>query len=434
MSAKPTTAATTTTTAAATTAASADVAAASAGDADPGISLYIHVPFCQTKCPYCDFNTYQGIESLIYPYLEALSVELTTWGRVLNRPAVNTIFFGGGTPSYLPDGAIGRILDAAGEAFLVRPDAEITIEANPGDLTFAKAQSLLAQGVNRLSIGVQSLDNGLLAMLGRRHDAEQAIAVFRSVREAGFANVNLDLMYGLPQQTLAQWQDTLQRLAALEPTHISLYCLTLEEGTPMHLWVEQGKLPSPDPDLAADMYHYSRELLADGGYHHYEISNWARDGLSSRHNLAYWQNLPYLGVGPGAHSSLGGFRFWDMDSPRLYIEAVRQWAESKPMALASVAALTEAELEGIGPVGGQEHISPALAATETMFLGLRLLDGLNLDQASARLGPGVDLAAKYRSQIDELLELGLLERQGPVLRLSKESYLVANQVFTRFLD
>ena len=174
----------------------------------------------------------------------------------------------------------------------------------------------------------------------------------------------------------------------------------------MHLWVEQGKLPSPDPDLAADMYHYSRELLADGGYHHYEISNWARDGLSSRHNLAYWQNLPYLGVGPGAHSSLGGFRFWDMDSPRLYIEAVRQWAESKPMALASVAALTEAELEGIGPVGGQEHISPALAATETMFLGLRLLDGLNLDQASARLGPGVDLAAKYRSQIDELLDFG----------------------------
>ena len=150
MSAKPTITATTTT-AAATTAAD-DVAAA-----DAGISLYIHVPFCQTKCPYCDFNTYQGIESLVYPYLEALSVELTTWGRVLNRPAVNTIFFGGGTPSYLPDGAIGRILDAAGEAFLVRPDAEITIEANPGDLTFAKAQSLLAQGVNRLSIGVQSL-------------------------------------------------------------------------------------------------------------------------------------------------------------------------------------------------------------------------------------------------------------------------------------
>ena len=402
-----------------------------------GISLYIHVPFCQTKCPYCDFNTYQGIESLINPYLEALAAELTTWGRVLagasEKAMVNTVFFGGGTPSYLPDGAIGNILTTAGAAFRLRPDAEITIEANPGDLDSAKAASLLAQGVNRLSIGVQSLDNDLLALLGRRHDADQAIAAFRAVGEAGFANVNLDLMYGLPQQTFAQWQDTLQRLAALEPAHISLYCLTLEEGTPLHRWVEQGKLPHPDVDLAADMYHYAEELLGGAGYHHYEISNWARPGLASRHNLAYWRNLAYLGVGPGAHSCLGGYRFWDMDSPRGYVAAVREWAESiSQLQPQPPATLTGEWLERVGPVGGHEAIGPDLAAAETMFLGLRLLDGLDLAQASARLG--IDLADKYRPQIEELLELGLLERQGSLLRLSEPAYLIANQVFTRFLD
>lgn len=397
---------------------------------DDGISLYIHVPFCQTKCPYCDFNTYQGIESLMPAYLEALTVELTTWGRLLGRPAVNTVFFGGGTPSYLPGGAIGNLLAAAAAAFRLRPDAEVTIEANPGDLDSVKAGGWLAQGVNRLSLGVQSLDNDLLALLGRRHNAGQAIAAFRAARAAGFANVNLDLMYGLPRQTPAQWQDTLQRLAALEPAHISLYCLTLEEGTPLHRWVEQGKLPQPDPDLAADMYHYAGELLAAREYHHYEISNWARAGLVSRHNLAYWQNRPYLGVGPGAHSCLGGYRFWALDSPRSYVAAVREWAEARPQPLP--APLTAAWLESAGPVGGHEAIGPDLAAAETMFLGLRLLDGLDLTQASARLG--IDLAARYRSQIEELLALELLERQGAVIRLSRAAYLIANQVFTRFLD
>ncbi len=415
--------------AAAATATTASASNAAGPAPDDGIALYIHVPFCQTKCPYCDFNTYQGIEGLMPAYLEALTIELTTWGRLLGRPAVNTVFFGGGTPSYLPGGAIGNLLAATGAAFRLRPNAEVTIEANPGDLDSVKAGGWLAQGVNRLSLGVQSLDNDLLALLGRRHNADQAIAAFRTARAAGFANVNLDLMYGLPRQTPAQWQDTLQRLVALEPAHISLYCLTLEEGTPLHRWVEQGKLPQPDPDLAAELYHYAAELLAAREYHHYEISNWARDGLTSRHNLAYWQNRPYLGVGPGAHSCLGGYRFWTLDSPRRYIAAVKEWAEAAPQ---PPAPLTAAWLESVGPVGGHEEIRPDLAAAETMFLGLRLLDGLDLAQASARLG--IDLAARYRSQIEELLALELLERRGEVIRLSPAAYLIANQVFTRFLD
>ena len=412
------------------------VPAAADGGAAAGLSLYIHIPFCHTKCPYCDFNTYQGIESLMSPYTAALQGELARWGQVLGRPPVNTVFFGGGTPSYLPPESIGDILAAAGAAFSIVPAAEITIEANPGDLTAAAASRLLQQGVNRLSIGVQSLDNGLLSLLGRRHNAAEAIAAFQTVRAAGFSNVNLDLMYGLPQQTMAQWQDTLQRLADLAPAHISLYCLTLEEGTPLRRWVKQGKLPPPDEDLAADLYQYARQLLAERGYRHYEISNWARPGLESRHNLAYWQNLPYLGVGPGAHSCLGGWRFWNLDSPRGYIAAVEEWAAAEPQSLAvsgcRAPELTADWLERTSPVSGWEWISPELAAAETMFLGLRLLAGLDMNAASTRLG--IDLAVKYRTPLAELLELGLLERQGDTLRLSGDAYLIANQVFTRFME
>ena len=280
-----------------------------------------------------------------------------------------------------------------------------------------------------MSIGVQSLDNDLLNLLGRRHDANQAITAFRTVRDAGFDNVNLDLIYGLPRQSLAQWQDTLQRLAALGPAHISLYCLTVEEGTPLHRWVERGEVPHPDPDLAADMYQHARELLGKQGYHHYEISNWSQPGLASRHNLAYWRNLPYLGVGPGAHSCLGGYRFWDMDPPRGYIEAAKRWDAG----MADFPTRITAEsLDTVGPVGGYEPIDDNLAASEAMFLGLRLLDGLDVAAASTRVG--ADLAARYRTQLNDLVELGLLEQEGTVYRLHPSAYLIANQVFERFLE
>ncbi len=394
-----------------------------------GMGLYIHVPFCQTKCPYCDFNTYQGIEDLMGPYLGALTTELDLWGRTLSRPRVNTVFFGGGTPSYLTEGAIGRILAAARESFTLQPGAEVTVEANPGDLSETACRRLLAQGANRLSIGMQSLDDELLKLLGRRHNAGQAIQAYQDARRAGFSNLNLDLMYGLPRQTLVQWRDTLERLLALRPTHISAYCLTLEEGTPLHRWVAEGAVPEPDPDLAADMYHYAEDALEGAGYQHYEISNWCLPGFPAQHNLVYWRNLPYLGVGPGAHSRLGEFRFWDVASPRAYIARVQQWAGRSPLPLPG---LTEAALGSVPPVGGQEHIGQTLSAAETMFLGLRLMEGMDLAAASDQVG--LDLADRYRTEIADLLALGLLERAGPRLRLTKRAYLIANQVFIRFLD
>ncbi|HIF42709.1 MAG TPA: radical SAM family heme chaperone HemW [Dehalococcoidia bacterium] len=394
-----------------------------------GMGLYVHVPFCKTKCPYCDFNTYQGIENLIEPFLPAITSEITCWGDALAHPPVKSVFFGGGTPSYLPQGDIERILVAIQSSFQVDPAAEISIEANPGDLDEAACAGILNQGVNRLSIGVQSLDNDLLNLLGRRHQASEAVEAFQSARQAGFDNVNLDLMYGLPNQSMEQWQKTLSSLIELTPEHISLYALTIEEGTPMHRWAAEGKIPEPDSDLAADMYQHAREVLAEAGYHHYEISNWSLPGRACEHNLVYWENGPYLGVGPGAHSRLGDYRFWTVLSPRDYNTKAATWADSGVQPLAD---LVETALQGIPTLGGWEHLSLETTCSETMFLGLRLLDGLNLSEASAIAG--TDLAKKFQTPIQECLNLGLLEQDGDCLKLTKQTYLVANQAFTRFLE
>ncbi len=395
---------------------------------ETGMALYVHVPFCNTKCPYCDFNTYQGIERLMEPYLDAVTTETRLWGDLLRRPAVTSVFLGGGTPSYLSDGYVDRILAAANEAFLTDPEAEITMEANPGDLDVESCLRLSTSGINRLSLGVQSLDDGLLRLLGRRHDADQALEAFEAARRGGFRNINLDLMYGLPRQTMRQWETTLHRLVSHGPEHISLYALTLEDGTPLQKWVDMGRYPEPDSDLAADMYHYAEDLLEAEGYHHYEISNWCLPGLESRHNMAYWLNRPYLGVGPGAHSSLGPFRFWDVSSPVAYIKAVKDWDGNPSPPPVS---LTEEELDAVPPVDLCEFIDEETRCSETMFLGLRLLEGMDLEVVSA--GVGCDLADRYRREIQDLVGLGLLEQDNGMLRLTKPAYLIANQVFTRFV-
>ena len=394
-----------------------------------GMGLYVHVPFCKTKCPYCDFNTYQGIENLIEPFLPAITSEITCWGDALGHPPVKSVFFGGGTPSYLPQGYIEQILAAIQSSFQVDPKAEISIEANPGDLDEAGCAGILKQGVNRLSIGVQSLDNHLLNLLGRRHQASEAVEAFQSARKAGFDNVNLDLMYGLPNQSMEQWRQTLSSLIELTPEHISLYALTIEEGTPMHRWAAEGKIPEPDSDMAADMYQHAREALATAGYHHYEISNWSLPDRACEHNLVYWENGPYLGVGPGAHSRLGEYRFWTVLSPRDYNTKAAAWADSGVQPLDE---FVETALQGIPTLGGWEHLSLETTCSETMFLGLRLLDGLNLTEASEIAG--TDLAKKFQTAIQECLNLGLLEQDGDCLKLTKQTYLLANQAFTRFLE
>ena len=263
------------------------------------IALYVHIPFCETRCPYCDFNTYAGIESLMPRYVDALCHDLTQWGAWLGRPRLASLFFGGGTPSYLPTRDIGRLMGAITTSFDLPPDAEATLEANPGDCARERLAAIRAAGVNRLSIGVQSLDDNELRLLGRRHSADDAAAAVQAARQAGFDNLSIDLMFGLPYQFVSSWEHTLERAIELLPDHVSAYALTLEGGTEMEASVRQGKLPDPDPDLAAEMYLLAQAMFSDARYEQYEISNWAAPSRASTHNLAYWQNRPYLGVGPG---------------------------------------------------------------------------------------------------------------------------------------
>ena len=399
------------------------------GEATPlphRLALYVHIPFCETKCPYCDFNTYAGIEHMMPAYVEALAVEIERWGDMLGRPAMTTLFMGGGTPSYLPAHDLEAVLSAVRRAFEVTPDAEATMEANPGDLLGDAPVSLAQLGFNRLSVGVQSLDDGLLRLLGRRHTAQDVADAFRAVRRAGFDNVNLDLMYGLPLQSMAQWRDTLDGALALGPEHLSLYCLTLEEGTPMEQQVRLGEIPEPDADLAADMYLHAEELLEREGYRHYEISNWARPGLESRHNLTYWRNGPYLGVGPGAHSYLGRWRFHNLLSPREYVRRMAGQGSTG----GAPAALSEEAIRQIAVVGGVGRVDDALEMAETMMMGLRLDEGVELASFESRFGRSLD--AVFGEQLAELTGFGLLERDDGVVRLTARGRLLGNEVFLRF--
>jgi len=389
------------------------------------LALYVHIAFCQAKCPYCDFNSYAGLERLMAPYVDTLIAEMALWREPTRDARVTSVFFGGGTPSFLPLADTERIVAAIRRSFRLAPAAEITVEANPGSSDSARLAGLRRIGFNRLSLGVQSFQNDELRLLGRIHSAAEAREAYRAARRSGFENVNLDLIYGLPAQPLAAWQRTLSEAIALRPEHLSLYALTLEEGTPLAADVAGGRLPAPDPDLAADMYLWAGEALAAAGYQQYEISNWALPGYRCRHNLVYWRNQPYLGLGAGAHSCLDGYRFAAVRDPRAYIRDVAA-AGARPLGgdLPSF-------LAGLPHLEDVVRVTDARAMAETAILGLRLVEGLSL--AAFRRRFGVGFLSVYGPAVAELANLGLLERANGRLRLTASGRLLSNEAFVRLL-
>ncbi|RME84170.1 MAG: radical SAM family heme chaperone HemW [Caldilineae bacterium] len=383
------------------------------------LALYLHIPFCQRKCPYCDFNTYAGQERLYDAYVQALSRAVREDGERRGHPRVRSLFLGGGTPTVLEPAHLRAIFAAVREGFRLQEDAEITSEANPGTVDQSRFQALRACGVNRLSMGVQSFDDEELRFLGRIHTAAEAEQAMQMARRAGFDNINLDLIFGLPGQRMATWQRTLDRAIALAPRHLSLYSLTVEPDTPLATWVARGQVAEPDPDLAADLYELAGERLAAAGYHQYEISNWAEgpleaDGLpryACRHNLVYWRNEPYLGYGPGAHSYDGRRRWSTVRSVPTYIAAVER---------------------GETPIDFQENISPELEMGETMMLGLRLV-GVGVSRQDFRRRFGRDVADVYQAELAELAARELLEITAERVRLTPAGRLLGNEVFAAFL-
>jgi len=387
-------------------------------------SVYVHIPFCRAKCAYCDFNSYARQERLIPEYVEALLREATFWAEKGAVGRVDTLYFGGGTPSLLPAAEAARLLVSLRRVFAIAGDAEITFEANPESASPDHLRALRRIGVNRLSLGVQSFDDGELRLLRRIHDAATAEEAFRAARKAGFDAVSLDPIFGLPGQTLAAWQRSLERAVELAPEHLSLYALTLEDGTPLARRVARGECAEPDADAQADMYTWSSDRLASAGYEQYEISNWARPGRRCRHNLTYWRCEPYLGLGAGAHSYLGDWRFANVKSPRRYIAAV----DRLDVAQAADSPGAPAKLP---QVASAERLGAATALADAMIMGLRLNDGVSPASLERRFG--VDVGERYRDEIAYLNDVGLLESVDGCMRLTARGRLLGNEVFQRFL-
>jgi oxygen-independent coproporphyrinogen-3 oxidase len=382
------------------------------------LSLYVHLPFCTVKCGYCDFNAYAGQERLMPAYSEALQHEAQLWAPAMAGRGIETLYFGGGTPSLTPLDQLQSIFEALRSASHIDADAEVTLEAIPDSASEAYLRGLRDLGVNRLSLGMQSFHDDELRALDRLHTAEDNRAAMRAARVAGFDNVSFDLIFGLPEQALERWRSTLDEAIALEPEHLSLYALTVEEGTPLARDVARGRTPAPDPDAQADQYEHAQQRLACAGYEHYEISTWARPGRRSRHNLTYWRGGDYLGLGAGAHSYLDGLRHANVAVPARYTELVNQsWAASEQPPTSHVAT--------------RETPSPQLAMADALILGLRLLEGVS--RAEFRTRFGVDPLRAFEVELGEPLAAGLAEAADDRLRLTERGRLLANEVFARLL-
>lgn len=333
------------------------------------IGIYIHIPFCSSKCYYCDFISFSGLDSRIDEYIDYLIKEMDLYREWLKEYTIKTIFIGGGTPSYLEGRYIYKLLNYIYKNFNADKIEEVTIETNPGTLNKKNLRIYKEAEINRVSIGVQSLNDRLLKEIGRGHTSIDFYKNYELIRSIGFENVNVDLMFGLPNQTLGDSQKTLEEIVKLEVEHISYYSLILEENTLMNRWYNEGKVKIPDEEVEREMYHNGIEFLQNKGYNHYEISNFSKDGLECKHNLTYWELNPYIGFGIAAHSNLNQKRFWNYNNLSDYYNSISK---------------------GRNPVEGEEKIDKKMEIAEYLIMGLRLVEGINKEKFTNRFHIKVD--------------------------------------------
>ena len=374
------------------------------------IGLYIHIPFCQQKCLYCDFPSYDNLTHLYQPYVAALCREISGLGGVLAGNIIDTIYIGGGTPTVLSANFLSQILQQVFASFLIDKTAEISIEANPGTIDFGKLLALRAAGVNRISFGVQSFYDPLLLAIGRIHSAAQGVEAIKMAKKAGFVNINIDLMYGLPGQTTPQLKDSILQAVELDVTHISAYGLKVEDGTSFAMMQQQGTLILPNEETDEGMYDLTTQLLPTKGFARYEISNFAQAGYECRHNLKYWQYQPYVGVGASAHSFLQGERLANMADVSTYIEATRQ---------------------GLLPIEVRETPEKSMAMAEYVFLALRTVQGMSVQKFNNYFN--ADFFNYYRDDIKMLIGKNLIVTTENAIFLTEVGMKYGNVVFRAFL-
>lgn len=376
------------------------------------LGIYIHVPFCLGKCSYCDFVSYLWEPDKVRAYLEAIIKEVKMRGKKIpgSYKQVESLYIGGGTPTCLKKEEISFVIKKCLFYFDLLPGAEISLEANPGTIGRQKLEFLNRAGVNRLSIGAQVCQGRLLKLLGRKHSFSDVQDAVRSARQAGFKNISIDLIFGIPGQTLGEWIESLQRVIELLPEHISAYGLHLSEGVPLDERIKNGELDALEEETGLKMYEKTIDVLAAAGFEHYEISNFALPGRQCRHNLLYWRNLPYLGLGPAAYSYLNNRRFGNEKSLEKYIQRINGGKSA------------EAE---------SETLSQRIRMAETVILGLRLIKGINLNEFALRFGKRLEEV--YPRQIEKFAKLKLLEYNGEIIRLTRKGLSVSNQVFVEFV-
>ena len=371
-------------------------------------SVYIHIPFCATKCYYCAFNTYAFHKEQAKAYLQALRTEMELYAS--ETDPLQTIFIGGGTPSILSANALSQLLNDVHQHFQITQDAEITVECNPGTVDAEKLRVMRDNGVNRLSFGLQAMQDETLKQLGRIHTVAEFLESYHLAREHRFENINIDLIFALPNQTMDAWHHTLNAVISLEPTHISAYNLVMEETTPFYEWWQAGKLHLPSEDTEADTFQYTIETLTAYGYTHYEICNFARPDHYARHNLVYWDNQPCIGLGAGACGYVNGVRYSNIRGIVPYIDKLAERDK---------------------PIADTERLTGDAEKAEVLMLALRKRAGISLDVYQNRFGEDIEVA--FGDTLKKWLDLKLLERTATHLRLTPRGLFLANEVFVELM-
>ncbi|SCX94842.1 radical SAM family heme chaperone HemW [Alkaliphilus peptidifermentans] len=374
------------------------------------IGLYIHIPFCERKCYYCDFNSYSGENTKIQAYLEALLKEIAFYKDELKGHNIKTIFIGGGTPSLMDGRQVDELMNNIYRNYSLDNRAEITIESNPGTLNIDKLQEYRKAGVNRLSVGLQACQDHLLKKLGRIHNYKEFINNIEIAKKVGFSNINVDLMFGLPGQTLDEWKLSLDEIVNLDIPHISAYSLIWEEGTPFYKAYQEQQLMPLEEELELKMFHFTMEYLKENKYHHYEISNYAKRNFECQHNHIYWKNQFYLGLGAGGHSYLQNRRFYNEGSIDGYLRMIK---------------------EGRAPVEENIKLTRKDEISETMFLGLRLMEGISIETFSNRFGESP--FSIYGDKLEKLKRQELITYNQEKIQLTPKGIDLANLVFTEML-
>lgn len=373
------------------------------------LGVYVHIPFCKSKCAYCDFYSLANCQALMDPYVKALCAHFRESARFDKKYTVDTVYFGGGTPSLLGARRLKRLIKELMKDFTVSRTAEITIEANPDSADRRTLKRLRRAGFNRLSLGMQSHDNDILREIGRVHTFEDVCAAVENARRAGFSNISLDIIYGLPGQTLENWNETLAKAIALNPEHLSCYGLKLEEHTP--LFEMRESLDIPGEDMQACMYMAGVEMLGQAGYEQYEISNYALPGFASRHNMKYWALEEYVGFGPGAHSDFAGLRYSYIKDLEGYIDGIAT---------------------GGAIIDEKEEIPLAARADEYLMLGLRTVDGISTNKYMRSFH--ATSFEPIERVLESLIKYGYTQRAGDRWKLTPKGFLVSNQIIGKILD